>query len=73
MIDARYSPVSAPEFRLFFEAKPIRYWGELNVKDLSEWLFKKVALPDNRIGTFKNLKKKVQETGLLVVYIAEKN
>jgi thioredoxin-like negative regulator of GroEL len=73
MIDARYSPINAPEVRLFHEAKDVRYYGNLDVESLADWVIKKVATPENRIGSFKHLQSKVKVAPLLCIYVAPKN
>lgn len=73
IIDARYSPVAAPEVRLFNEAKDIRFFGTLDVDSLNDWVMKKVALPDNRLGSFNHLQGKVRMVPMLCLYVAPRN
>ena len=38
-----------------------------------DWTFRKIGLPNNRISSLLHLKKKLEKSSLLVIFIAEKN
>lgn len=40
LVEARLSPVSPPEFRLFINAIPTNYFGKVTLKKISDWIQK---------------------------------
>ena len=62
MIEARYHPVTAPDFRIFYKAKNIKYYGKPDLDTLADWTMRKIGLPNNRIRNLHELKKKLEKS-----------
>ena len=73
MLEARYHPVTAPDFRIFFKAKNLKYYGNQDLDLLVDWTMRKIGLPNNRISNLHELKAKLDRSSLLVIFIAERN
>ena len=73
MLEARYHPVTAPDFRIFYKARNLKYYGTLDIEHLADWTMRKIGLPNNRIRSLKDLKKKLEKSSLLVIFVAEPN
>lgn len=73
MIEARYHPVNAPDFRIFYKARNLKYYGKLDLDQLADWTMRKIGLPNNRIRSLNDLKKKLEKSSLLVIFIADQN
>ena len=70
MIEARYHPVTVPDFRVFYKAKNIKYYGKQDLDILTDWTMRKIGLPNNRISSLNQLKKKLEASSLIVIFIA---
>lgn len=73
MIEARYHPVTSPDFRIFFKARNLKYYGAYDLELLSDWTMRKIGLPNNRIRSLQDLKNKLEQSSLLVIFIAERS
>ena len=62
MLEARYTPVNAPDFRIFYKARNIKYYGKLDPDLLADWTMRKIGLPNNRIRSLKELKDKLEKS-----------
>lgn len=71
MIEARYHPVTVPDFRVYYKAKNIKYYGRQDLDTLTDWTMRKIGLPNNRISSLNQLKKKLEKSSLIVIFIAE--
>lgn len=71
MLEARYSPINSPEFRIFSQAVSIKYTGGLNLEQLSGWVLRKIGLPQNRIVSTDMLRSKLAKSSLIVVFVAK--
>ena len=49
MLEARYHPVTPPDFRIFYKAKNLKYLGTQDLDKLVDWTMRKIGLPNNRI------------------------
>lgn len=48
----------------------LKYHGPMDIEHLSEWVLRKIGLPDNRIRDFGHLQDKLHTSRLLVVFIS---
>lgn len=60
MLEARYHPVTVPDFRIYYKAKNIKYYGKQDLDQLTDWTMRKIGLPNNRISSLHQLKKKLE-------------
>jgi hypothetical protein len=51
----------------------VRYYGQLDVESLSDWINRKIAVSNNRITDLDQLKAKISKTDLLVIFAAPRN
>ena len=72
MLEARYTPNDFPDYFIFFKAQHIKYYGKKDLDSIVDWAMRKIGLPNNRIHGRAELNKKVEETSLLVIFVAEK-
>lgn len=73
MLEARYHPVTVPDFRIYYKANNIKYYGKQDLEQLTDWTMRKIGLPNNRISSLHVLKKKLEKSTLLVIFIADPN
>ena len=73
MLEARYHPITAPDFRIYYKARNIKYYGRQDLEQITDWTMRKIGLPNNRIHTLSHLKQKLEKSSLLVIFVAEKN
>jgi hypothetical protein len=73
MLEARYHPLTEPDFRIFYKAQNIKYLGKLDVDSISDWALKKIGLPSNRIGGEQHLRDKLSKSSLIVTFISDMN
>jgi hypothetical protein len=59
MLEARYRPVTPPDFRIFYKANNIKYVGALDIDNISDWVLRKIGLPNNRISSQQEIRKKL--------------
>ena len=55
------------------KGEDIKYYGQLNIDGLADWVLKKIGLPDNKIYTIQVLLDKLRQSKLLVVFISKEN
>ena len=51
MLEARYHPVTVPDFRIYYKARNLKYYGRQELDLIVDWAMRKIGLPNNRISS----------------------
>ena len=73
MLEARYTPLTPPDFRIFYKASGIRFLGAPDLELITDWVLRKIGLPNNRIKSQREIRDKLSKSSLLTVFISEKH
>ena len=56
MLEARYTPLTPPDFRIFYKASGIRFLGAPDLELITDWVLRKIGLPNNRIKSQREIR-----------------
>ena len=73
MLEARYTPLTPPDFRIFYKASGIRFLGAPDLELITDWVLRKIGLPNNRIRSQREIRDKLSKSSLLTVFVSEKH
>ena len=73
MLEARYTPLTPPDFRIFYKASGIRFLGAPDLELITDWVLRKIGLPNNRIQSQREIRDKLAKSSLLTVFVSEKH
>jgi len=45
IVQARYNPLRDPDFKLFYNSKPIPYPGTMDISSMALWIYQKTVVP----------------------------
>jgi hypothetical protein len=51
----------------------VRYFGELDIDSITEWITRKIAISNNIIPEYNYFVNKVKKNKMLVVFVAQRN